>query len=260
MLFWCPDRPQPDSRARPRSLRLLDLPRAPPDDQLRLTLPPVTVTAQKEPEDARRLPVSVTAVSKDTIDRADIQIVSEAGIFAPNVTFTEFTARKLSNPRFRGIGSSPANPAVTTFLDGVPQLNSNSSSVDLLDVEQIEFVRGPQSALFGRNTLGGLINVASRKPTLGKWTGQLSVPFGNFANWELRGNASGALIADTLSASAAFTYAERDGFTTNDVTGQRHRLAQRRSAARASCSGSPPTSGRRASSSPASARATATTR
>ena len=98
---------------------------APPDDQLRLTLPPVTVTAQKEPEDARRLPVSVTAVSKDTIDRADIQVVSEAGIFAPNVTFTEFTARKLSNPRFRGIGSSPANPAVTTFLDGVPQLNSN---------------------------------------------------------------------------------------------------------------------------------------
>ena len=193
---------------------------APPDDQLRLTLPPVTVTAQKEPEDARRLPVSVTAVSADTINRADIQIVSEAGIFAPNVTFTEFTARKLSNPRFRGIGSSPANPAVTTFLDGVPQLNSNSSSVDLLDVEQIEFVRGPQSALFGRNTLGGLINVASRKPTLGKWTGQLSVPFGNFANWELRGNAAGALIADTLSASAAFTYAERDGFTTNDVTNQ----------------------------------------
>ena len=195
-------------------------PPPPTDDQLRLTLPPVTVTAQKEPEDARRLPVSVTAVSKDTIDRADIQIVSEAGIFAPNVTFTEFTARKLSNPRFRGIGSSPANPAVTTFLDGVPQLNSNSSSVDLLDVEQIEFVRGPQSALFGRNTLGGLINVASRKPTLGKWTGQLSVPFGNFANWELRGNAAGALIADTLSASAAFTYAERDGFTTNDVTDQ----------------------------------------
>ena len=193
---------------------------APPDDQLRLTLPPVTVTAQKEPEDARRLPVSVTAVSKDTIDRADIQIVSEAGIFAPNVTFTEFTARKLSNPRFRGIGSSPANPAVTTFLDGVPQLNSNSSSVDLLDVEQIEFVRGPQSALFGRNTLGGLINVASRKPTLGKWTGQLSVPFGNLSSWGLRGNAAGALIADTLSASAAFTYAERDGYTTNDVTDQ----------------------------------------
>jgi len=191
----------------------------PPDDPLvRVTLPSVTVTAQKEPEDARKLPVSVTAVSADTIERAGIRIVSEAAIFAPNVTFTEFTARKLSNPRFRGVGSSPGNPAVTTFIDGVPQLNSNSSSIELLDVDQIEFVRGPQSALFGRNTLGGLVNVASRRPSPGKWTGQMSVPFGNFSAWDIRGIASGALIADTLSASAAFSYAEREGFTVNDVT------------------------------------------
>ncbi len=194
-------------------------PQSADDPLVRVTLPAVTVTAQKEPEDARKLPVSVTAVSADTIDRAGIRIVSEAGIFAPNVTFTEFTARKLSNPRFRGIGSSPGNPGVTTFLDGVPQLNSNSSSVELLDVDQIEFVRGPQSALFGRNTLGGLINVTSRRPSVGKWTGQMSVPFGNFSSWDIRGNASGPLIADTLSASGAFSYAEREGFTVNDVTG-----------------------------------------
>jgi iron complex outermembrane recepter protein len=191
-----------------------------PDDPLvRVNLPSVTVTAQKEPEDARRLPVSVTAVSADTIERAGIRIVSEAAIFAPNVTFTEFTARKLSNPRFRGIGSSPGNPAVTTFIDGVPQLSSNSSSIELLDVGQIEFVRGPQSALFGRNTLGGLVNVTSRRPGVDKWAGQLSVPFGNFSSWDIRGNASGPLIADTLSASAALSYAEREGFTVNDVTG-----------------------------------------
>jgi iron complex outermembrane recepter protein len=191
-----------------------------PDDPLvRVNLPSVTVTAQKEPEDARKLPISVTAVPADTIERAGIRIVSEAAIFAPNVTFTEFTARKLSNPRFRGIGSSPGNPAVTTFIDGVPQLSSNSSSIELLDVDQIEFVRGPQSALFGRNTLGGLVNVTSRRPGLDKWAGRLSVPFGNFSSWDIRGNASGPLIADTLSASAAFSYAEREGFTINDVTG-----------------------------------------
>jgi iron complex outermembrane receptor protein len=194
-------------------------PQSPDDRQVRVNLPSVTVTAQKEPEDARKLPLSVTAVSADTIERAGIRIVSEAAIFAPNVTFTEFTARKLSNPRFRGIGSSPGNPAVTTFIDGVPQLSSNSSSIELLDVDQIEFVRGPQSALFGRNTLGGLVNVTSRRPGLDRWTGQMSVPFGNFSSWDIRGNASGPLIADTLSASAAFSYAEREGFTVNDVTG-----------------------------------------
>lgn len=191
----------------------------PEDPLVRVTVPSVTVTAQKEPEDARKLPVSVTAVSGDTINDAGIRIVSEAGIFAPNVSFTEFTARKLSNSRIRGIGSSPGNPAVTTFIDGVPQLNANSSSIELLDIDQIEFVRGPQSALFGRNTLGGLINVTSKRPTFGKWTGQLSVPFGNYSSWDIRGNASGTLIEDTLSASGAFSYAARDGFTVNDVTG-----------------------------------------
>jgi iron complex outermembrane receptor protein len=190
------------------------------DDQLvRVTVPTVTVTAQKEPEDARKLPVSVTAVSSDTINDAGIRTISEAGIFAPNVSFTEFTARKLSNARFRGIGSSPNNPAITTFIDGVPQLNANSSSIELLDIDRIEFVRGPQSPLFGRNTLGGVINVMSRQPTFGKWTGQLSVPFGNYSAWDIRGNASGTLIEDTLSASGAFSYAARDGFTVNDVTG-----------------------------------------
>ena len=129
-------------------------------------MPSVTVTAQKEPEDARKLPVSVTAISADTIDHAGIRIVSEAAIFAPNVSFTEFTAQKAEQPAVPRHRLEPGQPRITTFLDGVPQLNANSSSVELLDVEQIEFVRGPQSALFGRNTLGGLVNVTSAPPGL----------------------------------------------------------------------------------------------
>src|SRR5262245_64197400 len=140
-------------------------------------LPPVIVTAQKEPADAQALPLSLTPVPKPTLQNAGVAIVSEAGVYAPNVSFTEFTARKLSNARFRGVGASPANPSITTFFDGVPQLNSNTSSIDLVDVDQIEFVRGPQSALFGRNALGGLINVTSVRPSLSTWSGNFSVPF-----------------------------------------------------------------------------------
>ncbi|HET9369331.1 MAG TPA: Plug domain-containing protein, partial [Vicinamibacterales bacterium] len=113
-----------------------------------ITLPTIVVTAQKEPSDVKEVPASVTPVTAQTIADSGIRTVTEAAIFAPNTVFTEFTARKVSNARFRGIGSSPANPAVTTYLDGVPQLNSNSSNVELLDVGQIEFVRGPQSPLF----------------------------------------------------------------------------------------------------------------
>src|SRR2546422_364137 len=133
---------------------------------LTTSLPPITVTAQKEPQDPANLPVSVTAVLSDTLTAAGLSSVSQAGWFAPNTFFNEFTARKLSNPRFRGVGSSPNNPGITSYIDGVPQLNANSSSIEFLDVEQVEFVRGPQSALFGRNALGGIINITRARRRL----------------------------------------------------------------------------------------------
>ena len=182
-----------------------------------VTLPPVTVVAQKEPTDVQRLPVSVTVVT-DWLRFADLRLVSDAAILAPNTYYSDFTARKLTNPRFRGLGSSPANPAITTFVDGVPHLNTNSSSMDLLDVEQVEFARGAQSSLFGRNTLGGLVNVLSARPSLAKWTGGVTVPFGDYDFREFRGNISGPL-GDRLAMSVSLSHGERDGFTKNTLTG-----------------------------------------
>ena len=129
-----------------------------------ITLPTVTVTAQKEPADPQTLPVSLTPVPLDPLWNGGMTTIGDASMYAPNTFFTDFSARKLSEPRFRGIGASPANPSITTYIDGVPQLNTNSSSVELLDVSQVEFVRGPQSALFGRNTLGGIVNITSVRP------------------------------------------------------------------------------------------------
>jgi iron complex outermembrane receptor protein len=181
-----------------------------------IILPPVTVTAQKEPADVQRLPVSVTVVPIDWLQLGST--ISDAGIYSANSYFSEFTARKLTNPRFRGIGASPANPSITTFIDGVPMLNANASNVELMDVEQVEFVRGPQSALFGRNTLGGLINVATARPSLTRWSGQAAVPFGNYDAREIRGSASGPL-GSTLAFGGSISHAQRDGFTENTITG-----------------------------------------
>src|SRR5262245_17916653 len=183
------------------------------------SLPPITVTAQKRPQDPGTLPVSVTAVPSDTIVADGLTGVSQAGWFSPNTFFNEFTARKLSNARFRGVGSSPANPGITSYIDGVPQLNANSSSIEFLDVEQVEFVRGPQSALFGRNALGGVINITSARPSLTKWTGNVAAPFGNFGTADVRGTASGPISGDTVAASVGFGFTRRDGYTVNDVTG-----------------------------------------
>jgi iron complex outermembrane receptor protein len=180
-------------------------------------LPLVIVTAQKEATQAQELPVSLTAFPEQTVRDSGAIVVSD--LAAPNIYFTEFTARKLSNPRFRGIGASPANPAVTTYYDGVPQLNANTSSIDLLEVGQVEYVRGPQSTLFGRNAIGGLINVTSVRPSLSGWTGRLSVPFANFSSRDVRGSVAGPVIDGKLAVSGAVQYGQRDGFTVNDLNG-----------------------------------------
>ena len=178
----------------------------------------VTVTAQKEPADPATLPVSVTAIPEDLIKAAGITFVSDAGILSPNTHFTEFTARKLSNPRIRGIGASPANPGVVTYVDGVPQFNASSSSFDLVGVGQIEFVRGPQSALFGRNALGGLINLTSSRPSLTKWGGNVEVPFGTDNLFETRASVSGPISTGKLAAGFSVAYSKRDGFTKNAIS------------------------------------------
>jgi iron complex outermembrane recepter protein len=183
-----------------------------------LILPTVIVTAQKDATDIKDVPASVTAVTSSTIANAGVMAITEAGMFAPNTVFTEFTARKVSNARFRGLGASPANPAITTYIDGVPQLNSNTSNIELLDVGQIEFVRGPQSPLFGRNTLGGIVNVTSAKPSMSNWTGAVTAPIGNHGLWDVRGNVSGP-VGDKAAISVAAGKQQRDGFTSNTATG-----------------------------------------
>jgi iron complex outermembrane receptor protein len=183
-------------------------------------LPEITVVAEKEPAGAQSVPVSVTAVTRETLRDTDARLVKDAAVCAPNALMTDFGPPKLSNPYFRGVGASPKNPGVTTYIDGVPQLNGNSSSLQLMDVDQIEFVRGPQGALFGRNTVGGLINIISRRPS-DIWTGEIEGSYGNYNTGAGSFRASGPLLQDQLSLSLGAGYFGRDGYTVNSVTGHR---------------------------------------
>jgi iron complex outermembrane receptor protein len=181
-------------------------------------VPAIIVNVYKEANEAQRLPVSVTGVAENTLTNAGVRTVGEAAILAPNTFFSEFTARKLSNARFRGISSSPANPGITTYIDGVPQFSTHTSNIEFMDIDNVEFVRGPQSALFGRNTLGGLVNITSRPPSLTEWTGGFSAPVGNYGQWDVRGRVAGPL-SDQVGVSLFLGRGKREGFTVNDVTG-----------------------------------------
>ena len=96
------------------------------------------------------------------------------------------------------------------------QFNANSSSFELLDIDQIEFVRGPQGALYGRNTVGGLVNITSRRPSLKNWTGQLTGPFGNIGYGAIQGTASGPVVTDKLAVGVGI--GARDEMDTPSMT------------------------------------------
>jgi iron complex outermembrane receptor protein len=178
-------------------------------------LPEVIVTGQKQPAPVESLAVSDSVVTRETLTNADIQSPKDALIYAPNTFLSEFTARAQSVPYFRGIGGGLGyNPGVTTFIDGVPQLNFYSANIELVGVDQVEFLRGPQGDLFGRNTAGGLINITSERPA-DVWTGKAVGSYGNYDYGDFRGSFSGPIVQNELDMSLAGGYSARDGYTTD---------------------------------------------
>lgn len=181
-------------------------------------LPPVMVTAQKRSEPLQQVPESIGVVSSETIKNADIREILVASKYVPNVEVSHFENRRLSFPYIRGVGAGQNSPAVTTYIDGVPQLSFASSNQEFLDVNQVQFIRGPQSTLYGRNSLGGVILVDSNKPS-NKLTLDSTSNFGNFNYFDERATVNLPIIKDVLLVRMSGGYTSRDGFTKNDLTG-----------------------------------------
>jgi iron complex outermembrane receptor protein len=188
----------------------------------------IEVTARKMRETAQEVPGALTVQSGDTLQRRGAQDLREASRTVPNLTLGEFTPRRLTFPYVRGIGAGQNDPAVTTCVDGVPQLSYVSANQELLDVERIEYLRGPQGALYGRNALGGAINVIPRPPSATPG-GSVTLGAGNYGGYEGRFTATGPLGHDGLLGSLSGGYATREGYTRNDTTG--HDLDSRESTA-----------------------------
>ena len=131
------------------------------------------------------MPQSLTVVSDEQLRDAGATSIREAAFHVPNLNMVEFSARRLSFPFVRGIGSGQGDPAVATYVDGVPQLSPSSTNLPLLNVERIEFLRGPQGTLYGRNALGGVIHVVTRKPS-NAWGFRAEGTLGAYALRELR--------------------------------------------------------------------------
>jgi iron complex outermembrane receptor protein len=177
----------------------------------------VEVTARQWREPLQSVPGSVSVLTPATLQSAGITTEREAATLVPNLIQPDFSARWLNFPYIRGIGAGQNNPAVTTLIDGVPQLSYATSNLELLDVARIEFLRGPQGSLYGRNALGGVINIVPALPS-DTLESMATLTPGTHGLLSVRARISGPLPFGPLG-SLSGGYSARDGYTKNDTTG-----------------------------------------
>lgn len=175
----------------------------------------IVVTSDKQgAEDIQKVPASVSAIPETKLQDEHIKKVEDICPTIPNLNFVEFGASFEQKYFMRGIGSTHNDPAVSFNIDGVTQSRSESSDIPLFDVEQVEVLRGPQGTLYGRNSLGGVINVITKKPD-NNLRGKLSGDYGTYGNQEYTGSVSGPIIKDKLFVGLSMLYGKRDGYTEN---------------------------------------------
>ncbi|MDE6144769.1 MAG: Plug domain-containing protein, partial [Muribaculaceae bacterium] len=128
------------------------------------TLKEVTVTAIKQSESLNLQPIASTTLGEKSIERYNITTMKDASEIVPNFYIPDYGSRMTSSIYVRGLGARMDQPAVGLNVDNIPVLNKNDYDIDLFDIERIEVMRGPQSVLYGRNTMGGLINIYTLSP------------------------------------------------------------------------------------------------
>ena len=179
----------------------------------------VLVTAQKRAQNLQVVPISVSAFTDEGLENRGLSNVSQIADFAPNVTLnttSPFSGASSSLVAFiRGVGQTDFqlnyDPGVGLYVDGVYYARPVGSVIDLLDVERIEVLKGPQGTLFGRNTIGGAISVVTKMPDR-EFNGKVEVTMGDLNRLDVRGAINFPFVKDKVLASLAFSRKNRDGY------------------------------------------------
>lgn len=186
----------------------------------------ITVTARKREENIQDTPIAITAFSADDLAKRSLYTLDGIGDYTPNLVFdkgTGGTGGSTSTQIYiRGIGQADflftTEPGVGIYVDGVYYPRSIGSIMDLVDVERVEVLKGPQGTLFGKNSVGGAISVVSRRPG-NEFTGGVEATYGRFNRIDVRANLNIPLVEDKLAASLAFSSHDIDGYVERPLAG-----------------------------------------
>lgn len=176
----------------------------------------IIVTAQRRSEKLQRVPAAITALTGEQLERAGVVTLADVANRTPSFVIGQ-QGPASPDLTIRGIGSSDrdagSDRSVVAFIDEVYTGRASALPADLFDLERIEVLRGPQGTLYGKNAVGGAVNLITRKPTQAfDVRAELSV--GNYGLVESKGAVGGGLT-DTLSARIAFSGRRRDGWYRN---------------------------------------------
>ena len=178
-----------------------------------VALDDVVVTAQKEEEDLQRVPFSISALTARKVNEYRIWNSKDIAGIAPNL-YSANPGDNRNVTAVRGIGTTSYDPAVATYIDGVNQFGLDTYIAPLFDVERIEVLRGPQGTLYGRNAMGGVINIITRRPT-NVTSGFAEASVGNYGQQRYSAGVRTPLVQNKLFLGVAGMYDRMDGFYTN---------------------------------------------
>ena len=187
-------------------------------DSISVRLSEISVTAIKQTALADNLPTASTVIGKNEIERLNVVTMKDASEIAPNFYIPDYGSRMTSSIYVRGLGARIDQPVVGLNIDNVPYLNKDNYDFDLLDIERIELLRGPQSTLYGRNTMGGLINIYTLSPLRTK--GFRAMAEYSRANSIKAGASYYGRISESAGMSIAGYYTHTDGFFRNQYNGR----------------------------------------
>ncbi|HET9483543.1 MAG TPA: TonB-dependent receptor plug domain-containing protein, partial [Xanthomonadales bacterium] len=184
----------------------------------------ITVTARKREETLQEVPIAVTAFTETALQDFNVEDLGDLDALVPNLTI--YAARGSSSTvtaYIRGVGQSDplwgVDPGVGVYIDDVYVARPQGALLDVVDVDRIEVLRGPQGTLYGKNTIGGAIKYIT-KPLLPEYSGHASLTVGNYDELDVRASINAPVGSDAVVARVSAASLNRDGFGENLFSGQ----------------------------------------